>query len=480
MAQSFFPIDPVDVSPPILSEEQTSQDSFWMLLSGVVTIRAGQKLTISNRSVLTLSLLLKKQGSPTGDVTFTIRKVSDDSVILSKVWGDASGLQGSATWEKVTFDAAAAINEEVRMLAEYSNGDFLNHVRIYYDSSDVKGGEGFTKYANGAYTDESYDGAYKYEYISTDWQDVDVSAHIPAGSTGALLHCVNTGTVYSYYLGLRKNGSTDDRNEAIYQDTHSWAAIGVDASRIFEARIYGPAGSNPTDVILYLVGYTKAGVTFFTNAYDKSLGVTGSWQGIDCSTEAPNAIGLIFEVRTTDVGAVWPNFGLRKNGSTDNRTNGTWQHNTFGVIVGCDNSQIVGGYISNTIVDFFLVGYITDGATFNTNATDVSLSSTGSWIDLSALPTNSGVALIEVVGNVKFGLRKNGSAEDIYHWSVYHPWAFVECDSTCLIEGKISTTAGDFFLVGYTEGTCALPVAVGRLVYGGLVNSGLVGGRLTG
>jgi hypothetical protein len=276
------------------------------------------------------------------------------------------------------------------------------------------------------------------------WTDVDVSAYVPSGATGVILHYVNTSSTTTYALGLRKNGSTDARTQGLYYGAHCWAAIGIDASRIFEAYI-----GDTTYIDIYLVGYTMSGVTFFTNAYDKSLTATAAWTDISCVTEAPSAVGLIFEVVGTSA-SVYA-MGFRKNGSTDNRTANAYYHDTFGVIIGCDASQICEGYIGNVAVDFFLVGYITDGCTFNTNATDVSLSTTATWLDLTALPATANMGFIEVntATTYNYGLRKNGSAENIYKYAALHPWAFVECDASQIIEGEIANVAVDFFVVGY-------------------------------
>jgi len=285
------------------------------------------------------------------------------------------------------------------------------------------------------------------------WTDVDVSAYVPAGATGVILHCVNTHASNNYALGLRKNGSTDARTTSITSNAHCWAAIGVDANRIFEAYI-----GNTTYIDIYLVGYTVSGVTFFTNAYDKSKTTLTTWEDIDCSTEAPSAIGLIFEVKGSTAAYA---MGLRTNGSTDNRTASTLYHDTFGVIIGCDASQICEGYIENVAVDFFLVGYITDGCTFNTNATDVSLATTATWLDLTALPATANMGFIEVTsgGAYNYGLRKNGSAEDIYKYAFRHPWAFVECDASQIIEGEIANVAVDFFVVGYATAVAVVQLS---------------------
>jgi len=286
---------------------------------------------------------------------------------------------------------------------------------------------------------------------ATGWQDVDLDSYISGlGSdvTGVILHIVNTYTAL-YAFGLRKNGSTDNRTTAFYNLSHCWAAIGVDSDHIFEVDV-----GSTTYIDVYIVGYTKTGVTFFTNAYDKSLTATGAWTDISCATEAPGATGLIFEVVSSALYAM----GLRENGSSDNRTNAVSYHQNFGWIIGCDTSQVCEGYIGNVAVDFYLVGYITDGATFNTNATDLSLSSTGSWLDLSALPSTSVMGFIEIAGAGYYcGLRKNGSSEDIYRYAQKHPCAFVECDASYIIEGKIANVAVDFWLLGYATTVAGEP-----------------------
>jgi len=311
---------------------------------------------------------------------------------------------------------------------------------------------------------------------STGWQDVNgADFGVPEGATGVLTHIVNTHASNTYACGLRKNGSTDTRTPNRRPATHCWSAIGVDDNRIFEANV-----GDTTSIDIYLIGYTKSGVTFFTNSYTKAPDA-GDWEDVDCS-ECPNAIGLIWEI----IGHPWlvQDFGIRKNGSTDNRLGEVVSRHGFGAIIGCDSSQICEIYRENALQNCYLVGYITDGATFNTNGTDVSLSTIQTWLDLTALPATSVMGFIEVncvtTGpNYYYGLRKNGSAENIDQTSANHNWAFVECDASQIIEGKTITTDLDFFFIGYATAPAG-EVTVGRLVYGGLVNSGLVGGKLIG
>ncbi len=126
--------------------------------------RAGQRLTISNRTVTKLSFPLKKNNSPTGNVTFTIRQI-DDSVLATKVLGDASALSATLNWEEVTFDTPVYINEEVRILAEYSGGGATNNVACYAAITDVKADEYWTNYATSSWQPQAtYDAAYIYTF----------------------------------------------------------------------------------------------------------------------------------------------------------------------------------------------------------------------------------------------------------------------------------------------------------------------------
>jgi len=148
------------------TEEQTTINT--NLAVGYVDSRAGQRLTISNRTVAKLSFKLWKNGSPSYDLTFTIRKVSDDSVIVSKVWGNCSTLGSSpGVWKEVTFDTPSLINEEVYILCEGTGGDLTNSARVGINVGDVKAGEYAVRYvdANAAYTEHAtWDAGYIYTY----------------------------------------------------------------------------------------------------------------------------------------------------------------------------------------------------------------------------------------------------------------------------------------------------------------------------
>jgi len=113
--------------------------------------RLGQRLTIPNRRVTHLGFWIWKLGAPTGDITFGIRRVSDDGLICSKVWGDASALQVAAAYEEVEFDTPPTINEEVRVYAEFLNGNGVDRTAIRELTTNVKANEYKTRYQAGAW-----------------------------------------------------------------------------------------------------------------------------------------------------------------------------------------------------------------------------------------------------------------------------------------------------------------------------------------
>ena len=195
------------------TEEQTDTGIVIVNLRSGGATRAGQRLTITNRTVSKLSFPLKKNGSPTGNVTFTIRDL-DDNVDATKVLGDASALSATLNREEVTFDTPVFINEEVRILVEFSGGSAGNDVSCYATTSSVKAGEYFTHYSSPSYTDHGgngtdYDGAYIYTYVEGQ------ATSAPTVSTQAC-----TGTTHNTSIGHGNINSTGGTH--ITQHGHCW------------------------------------------------------------------------------------------------------------------------------------------------------------------------------------------------------------------------------------------------------------------
>jgi hypothetical protein len=281
------------------------------------------------------------------------------------------------------------------------------------------------------------------------WEDVDLDDYIPGlgtNVTGVILRFYNSSGSTAYGVGARKNGSTDDRHDSLGAPRINFASVGVDSSHIFE--VY----REEADIACFIQGYYTEGVTFFTNGILKNPAGYNEYEDVDCSSEAPGAKGLIFEVVSGSGDVHW---GARKNGSTDDFISTPLSiHSLFNLVVGCDDAQIVElrkGWNLGTY--FYLLGYITRGAVFNTNATDMSLGSTGSYVDLSPLPSGATggifLAIVDDGNPYSVNIRKNGSSSDIYH-TARNACMLIACDESQLCEGKIQSTHMDFKLLGYS------------------------------
>lgn len=161
----------VEVLPPEeFTEEQLDTGIHMVTIGGEGAHRAGQRLTISNRTVTKLRFYLAKNGSPNGNVTFKIFKVSDGSLIVAKVWGNANTLPVEPAWKEVTLDVPIFINEEVRIIQEYNATPLPNGVKAYATITDVKAGENWCDWNASTYWSDygtdptNYDGPYIYTY----------------------------------------------------------------------------------------------------------------------------------------------------------------------------------------------------------------------------------------------------------------------------------------------------------------------------
>lgn len=271
--------------------------------------------------------------------------------------------------------------------------------------------------------------------------DVDVSDLVPAGATGVILQLSCT-SASAYAIKVRKNGSTDNLTSGGVNLTHSWFGIGVDASRIFE----GFVNDNPpgTNVHCYLMGYTRSEHVWWTNALDKTPAGAGSYNDVNIAadTGADTALGVWGKYASSS-----QNWAVRQNGSTDDR----YTYGDHAFLIGVDGSEIFEMKVASAAVHFHLHGYVKAEATFNANATDQSLGSTGSYVDLAALPAGGIASIHEVIQSTygNYHLRKNGASDEVYLRPTNHCWAVVEADVSRVVEGKISSTSVDWFLVGY-------------------------------
>ncbi len=147
-------------------EEQTLYDNLNFFLPH--REKQGQRLTITNRLLTKLAFVLEQEGAfISGDVSFTIRRVSDDSLIATKVLGDVGDIPTDPTWLEVTFDTPVLVNEEVRILVEWPLATYGvgANLRFHLKWPEVKPFEVYTKFEDGAWDETSpFDAAYRYTY----------------------------------------------------------------------------------------------------------------------------------------------------------------------------------------------------------------------------------------------------------------------------------------------------------------------------
>lgn len=209
---------------------------------------------------------------------------------------------------------------------------------------------------------------------SSAWQNLALSAYIPSGATGVIAQFFHTHTGATGY-GFRKSGSSDDRRDRGSGSITSGVIIGCDSDRLIQVN----TSSAPADQHIRLLGYsTGSDIVLRTNGLQLSSGI-GDWDSYDLSALCPGAIGAIIEV--WNAGSSFHNFGIRKHGSTSTRTRGTFGHNCFTIVVGCDTAQLVDLYRLNSDLEFYLTGYIVSGATFFTDGIDVTPTDYSQWVN---------------------------------------------------------------------------------------------------
>lgn len=185
---------------------------------------------------------------------------------------------------------------------------------------------------------------------------------------------------------------------------------------------------------------------------------TSAWTDLDVSSIVPaGSSGVIFHALNNSAGALA--FGMRMNGSADNRTaNLAATHHGWGVI-GVDSSRICEAFVGSTSsIVIRIIGYFaTTDAVFFTNGADKSAATTGGWGDVAIATDTTGsdvaiAACFEITegSTTNWGIRKNGSADALLQDDVStHVFGVVGVDASEIFEQQIAGTAVDLFLTGY-------------------------------
>ena len=315
------------------TEEQTS-GSFNVRFAGEANWdRVGQRLTITSRIVSGLSFKTYRAGTPTGSVTMTIRKVSNDSVILTKSYGSIAAVSTDTggVWISVTFDSPALINEEVRILMEWSGtaGDTNNYLAFFNDTANPKASEKTTRYY-GSYTDTStWDATYIYTYIGG-----TTSPSVTVQATSSIAATTATG-----------NGNVTSRGEPLAtQHGHCWAEF-----------------SNPTLENCGL-NFTQKGVPTVTGAYTSNLTALIQNTSYYCRAYITNSVGTFYSSQqsyfttsagvptlTTDLATEIAATTATGNGSIDN--DGGSSITAYGVVWSTSTNPTLASHVGGDSTD---------------------------------------------------------------------------------------------------------------------------------
>lgn len=268
---------------------------------------------------------------------------------------------------------------------------------------------------------------------ASSWYSMNVSDYVADGATGAILQVVVT--LASQDIGFRKPGSTQDFKESLEAVSGDpelvFSYVGLDANGTFE---YWTDSS--TYIEIYLVGYFGNGVTFFTNFIDK-IPVN---KVVYCSAQAPNATGLLWWGDRNGYGS--PEFSVRHPDIPE-----TWMqdvmYQTSWAIAGCNESQACKVYRVSTVTKYWLIGYITEGVNFYTDAYRVVTMPSNGWQSIRYEQKNSEGFLVAGTGyqGHEWGFRPIGSSEDVYAERMTWTTALVGCNETQYFDTYVGITS---------------------------------------
>lgn len=319
--------------------------------------------------------------------------------------------------------------------------------------------------------------------------NVDVSALVPVGATGAIIYARNTNAGVRTW-DMRMNGSGNNFAASGSGNIHCWGIVGLDANRIFQ---FYKGGATPTWQA-YLIGYTLSGVTLLMN----TILLTGAglppgvWTDIDLSALVPaETIGVILRIHSL-AAPPW-DWGVRMRGSTDNRiAQAGNQNNQYSALVGVDAARFIQGYHSAPALWIELQGWITEGAIFYENGIDMTPAAGVGWVNLVPPIVPLGrMGFFEIQcppgGETALGLREDGVVTPPYPitaWGIIrHIWGISNSGAVNrIVEGRMFDANTTFHLTGYSVGATILPtvttnqaIATGNSarMYGALDHDGL-------
>lgn len=282
------------------------------------------------------------------------------------------------------------------------------------------------------------------------WVTVDLSSVLPEEAIGIICHIDNIG--YGAGIGFYADSCTWTDSSAIsyYSGyTHNWiySSVGNDRKIKYYSESY--------QINFYVTGYfTSEEAVFFSTPVTKTLSSAGNTLDFTSNIGTDSIQGIFYIVRATNT----IQFYIRKYGSGDAYTQGSYSQSMHHGVIGVDSSNrafLSTNNYSNT--KFYLTGYIKSGFTFLTDAVDAASSTPNStWNEIDFTSGNCVAYLIHDTGisyapSYEYGFRKSGdSSTDISQRGRIRGIALIEASEDGKIESYTSSSFIQFLRIAST------------------------------
>ena len=252
------------------------------------------------------------------------------------------------------------------------------------------------------------------------WVNIDLSALVPLGTTGAVVEIVNTGG--DDILRAVVRGVDDTREyvpdadaQKIRRNSHRWQVVKVDPFRKIQAFV-----EDTTVVKLKLSGYTVGtDPVYWSLPPDITPGTTGTWTTVDVASFVDDdTTGVILMLDSTGADVA---YAVRETGSSFANTtiDLKGESNTM-YFVGIDASDRFDIYLENSSINVYLVARTAGSVAYYVDDVVVADPLLKLWepidADTYSVPAVAN-GLILYAHNAEgkdknFGIRENGSTDD--------------------------------------------------------------------
>ena len=292
------------------------------------------------------------------------------------------------------------------------------------------------------------------------WRDIDLSDHVPKGTTGAIVEIINTTTGKRSGVVRGKEDTRDYMSNANYQEvedeTHRWQIVKVDANRIIQGYI------EHKQIDFKLLGYTLGSdPSYFVTPQDVSPVTNQVWAATDVSGYVDaDADGVILLISSENKDP--KKFGVRETGSSfPDPTEKINDYSSTMYLVGIDGSDEFEVWVEELDIKIYVVAQTKGSVVYYTNDVAVTDPATGSWQELDAdtytVPAvANGLILriaetgsVDTIANVRHGDSTDAWTPDV--GEVTHIQAAVGIDEDNLWDVYIGTTDIDVTIAAYTR-----------------------------